>query len=186
MKNKINTAKNNILNKTGININYEVIIKDWDIDDSYGRFDQFNKIIHINKNILENKNLLEEVIYHEFLHLYLQIETNLFYDILINRYTKLYFNMLNEYVSKYQIQYFGLNQDIICVSKQSNSQALKNQNKLKTNKTMSTNSNQFYMLSEFIIHNQSYSYIIDFDYDKLTPSISEMNKFVLELIKETI
>ena len=184
---KIKELKTNIFKKTGIEIPYDVVIKDWDVDDPYGMFCQFCKVIYISKHIINNDKLFEKVIYHEFLHLYLQVDNKFFYNNLRDKYITTYFQYLNKYCSKYQIWSIYPNCDVCCSFKQTNSEGLKNQKLLDKNKSISSNYGQFAMLSEFIIHNSDYYYQCDFN-DEIfeDKTLLEMNKFVFNLILKRI
>lgn len=177
--NEISEAKRIILERTGISILYNIIIND---EVSYGTFCQFTKTIYIHSEVLNNKELLVTVIYHEFLHLYLQVETKLFYDILIKKYIATYFYYLNKYCFKYQIWSIYPDCDVCCEFKQTNREGLKNQKLLENNKSLSSNYNQFTMLSEFIVHNSDYYFQTNFNDELFNEDILEMNKFVLGLI----
>jgi len=184
---KIKELKTNIFKKTSIEIPYDVVIKDWDFDDPYGMFCQFCKVIYINKNIVNNDKLFEKVIYHEFLHLYLQVDTKLFYNVFRDRFTSTYFFYLNKYCDKYQVVTIYPYCDIWVKFKQTNTEGIRNQKLLQKNKSLSNNYGQFEMLSEFIIHNSDYYYQCDFNDEIFEDKILlEMNKFVFNLILENI
>jgi uncharacterized protein YozE (UPF0346 family) len=181
---EIKKAKLNILKKTGINILYPVIVGDFG---SIGGFCQFDKTIHIDKDIVNDKELLSKVIYHEFLHLFLQVDTKLFYDVLRDRYISTYFFYLNKYCNKYQVLTIYPYCDVWIKFKQTNTEGLRNVNKLVKNNSLSKNYNQFNMLTEFIIHNSDYYFETNFN-DELFEDhvVLEMNKFVFNLILENI
>ena len=182
---EISKAIKNIFKKTGIKIPYNILIKDWDIDDCSGSFCQFCEKIEINKHILNNDKWLETVIYHEFLHLFLQVETKLFYDILNKRYINLFFYYLNKFCFNYKIIYIDFETDILLELTQSNEELLKNVELLNNYESISDNYNQFKMLSEFIIYNSDYYYQCNFNDDFfIDKELLEMNKFVLNLIKK--
>jgi hypothetical protein len=183
MISQIEKVKNDIFLKTGVKIPYNVIIKDWGVDDDYGRFCLFDKEIHINKYIIKDTKLLTKVIYHEFLHLFLQVDNKFFYDILRDKYLMIYFKYLNKYCSKYQIWSIYPNCDICCEFKQTNTEGLRNQKLLRKDKSISNNYGQFSMLSEFIVHNSDYYFECDFSDVLFNTDLLEMNKFVLNLIK---
>ena len=177
---EIKKAKLNIFKKTGINILYPVIV------DSFGTAGgvcQFDKTIHIDNDIVNDKVLLSRVIYHEFLHLFLQVDTKLFYDVLRDRYISTYFFYLNKYCDKYQVLTIYPDCDVLVKFKQTNTEGLRNENKLVKNNSLSKNYNQFNMLTEFIIHNSDYYFQTNFN-DKLFEDhvVLEMNKFVFNLI----
>ncbi len=185
--NKIVKAINNILKKTGIKIPYPIQIKNWDDGDALGMFCQFCKSISIHKVLLDYEELLERVIYHEFLHLFLQVDNKFFYDILIDKFTTTYFEYLNRYCSNYQIISFYPKTDILISFKQNTDDETKNKELMFNNKSISPNYHQFSMLSEFIVHNSDYYYGCHFNDDIFNDKILlDMNKFVLKIIKENI
>ena len=181
---KIKNAKLNIFKKTGINILYPVIVDDFG---TCGGFCQFDKTIHIDKGIVNDEELFSRVIYHEFLHLFLQVDTKLFYDVLRDRFISTYFFYLNKYCDKYQVLTIYPSCDVWVKFKQTNTVGLRNQNKLEKNNSLSSNYNQFKMLTEFIIHNSDYYFETNFN-DELFKDhvVLEMNKFVFNLILENI
>jgi len=183
----IKKCKGNIFEKSGINILYPIIIKDWDEDDPLGGFCGFDKTIHINKHIINNNGLLNRVVYHEFLHLFLQVDTKLFYDVLRDRFISTYFFYLNKYCNKYQVVIINPDCDVWVKFKQTNSEGLRNQSKLRKNNSLSNNYNQFTMLTEFIVHNSDYYFNINFnDVVFEDKTILEMNKFVFNLVLDNI
>ena len=186
---KIDKIKTIISNKLEFNLPwefYDVIVKDWDEDDDYGWFCSTDKVIFINKNIVNDDKTLEKVIYHEFLHLYLQCETKLFYDELRPRFMNLFFKYLNKYCSNYQVSFIDSWSDIMVNFKQTNDEGYKNHELLKEDKSISSNYGQFKMLSEFIIHNSDHYYTSDFNDSDFNEDLLNMNKFVLNLVKENI
>lgn len=183
----IEKCKANIFEKTGINILYPIIIKDLDDDYSCGRFCQFDKTIDVNKNIMGNEELLTRVIYHEFLHLFLQVDTKLFYDVLRNRFISTYFYYLNKYCDKYQVMTIYPDCDVWVKFKQTNTEGVRNQTKLMKNNSLSRNYNQFTMLTEFIIHNSDYYFSTNFNDEVFEDKIIlNMNKFVFNLVLNNI
>lgn len=181
---EIKKAKLTIFKKTGINILYPVIVDDFG---TCGGFCQFDKTIHIDKGIVNDEELFSRVIYHEFLHLFLQVDTKLFYDVLCNRFISTYFFYLNKYCDKYQVVSIYPDCDVWVKFKQTNRQDWNNQNKLSENNSLSNNYNQFNMLTEFIIHNSDYYFHTNFDDELFEDKVLlEMNKFVLNLVLENI
>ena len=94
---KIKLIIDNIFNKTNVLVKYPIEIKYKESGNSDGYF--IDKTIHINANpSIDDINQIERIVFHEFLHIYLQKETEYFYDILVNKYCYLYLRYLNEFV----------------------------------------------------------------------------------------
>jgi len=172
----------NIFNKTNVLVKYPIEIKYKDSGNSDGYF--IDKTIHINANpSIDDINQIERIVFHEFLHIYLQKETEYFYDILVNKYCYLYLRYLNEFVDSYQLIWGFPNTDILCVFKQNNDVGYCNQTKLKNEIRLSPNLNQFKMLSEFIVHNVD-NYFYGSNQLTIDNGIKEMVEFTMSLIKE--
>ena len=173
----------NIFNKTNVLVKYPIEIKYKDSGNSDGYF--IDKTIHINANpSIDAINQIERIVFHEFLHIYLQKETEYFYDILVNKYCYLYLRYLNEFVDSYQLIWGFPNTDILCVFKQNNDVGYCNQTKLKNEIRLSPNLNQFKMLSEFIVHNVD-NYFYGSNQLTIDNGIKEMVEFTMSLINES-
>lgn len=172
----------NIFNKTNILVKYPIEIKSKNSGNSNGYF--IDKTIHINANLLiDDINQIERIVFHEFLHIYLQKETEYFYDILVNKYCHLYLKYLNKFVDSYQLYWGFQKTDIMCFFKQNNDVGYANQERLKNELGLATNYNQFKMLSEFIIHNVD-NYYYGLNQKTLNKDIKDMVEFTISLIKE--
>jgi hypothetical protein len=166
---KINSAIKNLYNNFGIKIPYKIEISQ--DSSSYGWVDSTNKVIKISSVVLEESKLLEEVILHEFFHLYLQLDTRYMFDILASKYLYLYFIFLNEYVKTYKIVMFPSHLEIMCHFK------LTKKIKINISKNIlhSKSQFQFDMFSEFIVYNLTY-YILD--------KPSNLDKRIIEMCEE--
>lgn len=180
--NEINIIIDSILLKTGILIEYPIKIKCLTSGNSNGYF--IDKTIYINANLLiDDINQIERIVFHEFLHIYLQVETKDFYNVLIKKYYSLYLFYLNKFVASYQLIWPWIDVDIMCIFKQSNDIGYENQTRLENEHGLSPNYNQFKQLSEFIIHNVD-NYYYGLNSKTLNKDIKDMVQFVMSLINK--
>jgi hypothetical protein len=179
---EINVIRDNIFNKTNVFVKYPIKIKYLESGNSNGYF--IDNSIYINANMSVDEFIqIERIVFHEFLHIYLQKETTYFYDILVKKYCHLYLRFLNEFVDSYQLIWGFPDTDIMCVFKQNNDVGYWNEIRLQNEIRLSPNLNQFKMLSEFIVHNVD-DYFYGSNQLTIDNEIKKMIEFTISLIKQ--